>query len=289
MVTAYTDEQLERLHEVLKDILREVVRVCDILGVRPFVTGGTAIGAHYFNGIFRMDDDIDLGMARKDYEKFVREAPALISEGYFLQTPETDPATPYFFAKVRKDGTKFIQWSYKDLPMHQGISVDIFPFDRIPDNPGTARMHQRLTNLFYGFFLRRQVKKAILDGQKRIPAFISGPLASLRSALLHLLPASFYSRRVHAAAAMFNNKPCRYANFVRHSLDILPVSSIENLQAITFEGIALWAPDDIEGYLRRHYPDLKSVDMLESLWKSHAPYRLSFEQTTDDTPNQHSL
>ena len=91
----YNSALLRRLHVELIDILREVIRVCDKAGIPYFVQGGTAIGVHFFEDIVPWDDDIDLGMTRPNYERFLREAPALLGEEYVLQEFNTEPNTPF--------------------------------------------------------------------------------------------------------------------------------------------------------------------------------------------------
>ena len=65
---SYTQE-LEQLHYHLKDIMTQIDRVCDQLGIRYFVDGGTAMGAYYESDILAWDD-IDLAMERDQYERF---------------------------------------------------------------------------------------------------------------------------------------------------------------------------------------------------------------------------
>lgn len=134
MVKQYTPEELTQLHQVLYEILEEIVRICDKHNIPYFVIGGTAIGALYDKAILPWDDDIDIGMKREDYNKFLQIASQELREPYFLSWIHTDPHSPYYFAKVKKNNTLFVEEMFKDVPMHQGIFVDIFPFDRIPNN-----------------------------------------------------------------------------------------------------------------------------------------------------------
>ena len=57
------------------DILGETIRICRKHDIPYFVIGGTAIGALYDRAILPWDDDIDIGMARKDYNRFLEVAP----------------------------------------------------------------------------------------------------------------------------------------------------------------------------------------------------------------------
>jgi len=116
------------------DILRETIRVCEEHDIRYFLIGGTAIGALYDQAILPWDDDIDIGMTRDQYNRFLEVAPTALGGQYFLSYYETDPKTPYYFAKVRKNGTLFKEETFSEIAMHQGIFIDVFPFDKIPDN-----------------------------------------------------------------------------------------------------------------------------------------------------------
>ena len=128
------EDGIDLLHTELYDILGETIRVCQKHDIPYFVIGGTAIGALYDQGILPWDDDIDIGMTRENYNKFLKVAPGELGPSYFLSWIETDPHTPYYYAKVKKNNTLFVEEMFKNVPMHPGIFVDIFPFDRIPDN-----------------------------------------------------------------------------------------------------------------------------------------------------------
>lgn len=148
----YTTEELNLLHVELYDILGEIIRVCKKYNISYFVIGGTAIGALYDQAILPWDDDIDIGMLRGDYNRFLEVAPNELSEAYFLSWIKTDPHTPYYFAKVKKNNTVFIEKMFQEVPMHPGIFVDIFPFDRIPDNRFLRKIHHNLCSFFLLLF-----------------------------------------------------------------------------------------------------------------------------------------
>ena len=135
----YTDIELITLQTELYRILDEITRICKKHDIPFFAIGGTAIGALYDQGILPWDDDIDIGMKREDYEIFLREAPKILQKKYFLQWYGSDPHTPFYFAKLRKTGTVFQEEIAEGLGMHNGIYIDIFPFDKIPDNKTTRK------------------------------------------------------------------------------------------------------------------------------------------------------
>ena len=155
-------------------MLLEIDEVCGKLGIDYFIIGGTLLGAVRHKGFIPWDDDIDIGMMRSDYEIFVQKAQELLPAGSFLQTRFTDTELPCCFAKVRKDDTTFIETSMKDLHIHHGIYVDVFPFDYYPQNRVLAGINKiRLT------LITHKVSEAFYSKEK--------PEYSLQGKIAHIL------------------------------------------------------------------------------------------------------
>ncbi len=127
-----TEEEKVRLREVQQEILDVVVEICEKNNLEYFLIGGTCLGAVRHKGFIPWDDDIDIGMPRKSYDKFSEIAKEELGEKYFYQSFATDKDYPYAFAKVRKNNTLFVQKLLADRDMHHGIFIDIFPLDAAP-------------------------------------------------------------------------------------------------------------------------------------------------------------
>lgn len=124
----------EMQHSLLQD-LKEIDRVCKELGCTYFLAYGTLLGAVRHDGFIPWDDDIDIWMFRKDFEKFVAKAQDVLKDNYFLQNALTDKYydLPHIACKVRNDNTTLIEeW---DKKYHQGGFIDIFPLDYVGDDP----------------------------------------------------------------------------------------------------------------------------------------------------------
>ena len=67
-----TDDELQKLHQTLDEILDYAASVCAQHGLTYVLLYGTALGAYRHHGIIPWDDDLDIGMPRDDYEKFLR-------------------------------------------------------------------------------------------------------------------------------------------------------------------------------------------------------------------------
>lgn len=119
------------------DMLDLVVNICDKIGVKYYLDAGTLLGAVRHKGFIPWDDDIDLVMFRDEYDKFILYCKENLKYPYFLQIPETDTSI-YQHAKIRRSDTTAIL--EKDLEanwdFNQGIFLDIFPLDQVPEDKG---------------------------------------------------------------------------------------------------------------------------------------------------------
>lgn len=133
-------ETLQSLWKVQVEILDEVVRICEKYQLKYYLIYGTLIGAIRHKGFIPWDDDLDIGMPRKDYEKFLEVAPVELGEQFFLQTAESNKGYWLVFAKVRKNHTLFLENAMANTSscVHKGIFIDIFPQDYVNKNHGLS-------------------------------------------------------------------------------------------------------------------------------------------------------
>ena len=57
-----------------------------------------------------------------------------LDERFFLQNWNTDKHFGLPFSKIRLNNTHYIERNAEKVHIHDGIYVDVFPFDSIPDN-----------------------------------------------------------------------------------------------------------------------------------------------------------
>jgi lipopolysaccharide cholinephosphotransferase len=130
-----SEADLQQLHRIQLEMLCELDRICRQLGVVYQLAAGTLLGAVRHGGFIPWDDDIDVVMTRWDYDRFLRQAPALLDKRLFLQTRSSDPGYPHLFAKLRRHYSVYRESYWRDHQQHHGIYIDIFPLD--PAWPGS--------------------------------------------------------------------------------------------------------------------------------------------------------
>ena len=140
-------KKLNTIHKIQLELALEVKRVCNKYNIKYFLIAGTLLGAIRHKGFIPWDDDMDIGMLREDYEKFLKAWEKETSSKYFLQTWQTETQYALPFAKLRLNGTQYIEQNIAHLNLHSGIFIDIFPFDNTPDNELLKVIHNIKTSL----------------------------------------------------------------------------------------------------------------------------------------------
>lgn len=111
-------------------LLVEIDRICQKYSIKYFAEGGTLIGAARHKGFIPWDDDLDLSMLRPDYEKFKQVAARELKEPIILSSAYNSGEL-LTILKVMDTETAAIENIQVNRP--QGIFIDIWPLDDIPD------------------------------------------------------------------------------------------------------------------------------------------------------------
>ncbi len=137
----HISSEMKKVWAVELDLLNEFSECCKKHQLKWFVHAGTMLGAVRHKGFIPWDDDIDVVMPREDYEKFCKIAPDEFSHPYFFQNEDTDRFFARSFSRLRNSETTAILESEKAFcfPFNQGIFIDIFPLDSIPNEDNELR------------------------------------------------------------------------------------------------------------------------------------------------------
>lgn len=125
----------KELWAVELDLLSKFIEICGKLKISYLACAGTMLGAARHKGIIPWDDDIDVMMMRDDYEKLCENSSCFRSP-YFFQTEFTDRGSLRGHAQLRNSMTTGILGVELEsrYSFNQGIFIDIFPLDNLPDD-----------------------------------------------------------------------------------------------------------------------------------------------------------
>ena len=133
--------QKKRANAMYLEMLHEFDRLAKKAGITYWVFAGALIGAARHKGFVPWDDDIDLLVPRKDFDRLLRMSSEEFGavEPYFLQTPHTDPTFQQRILRFRRSDTAYITQYDLDMvkraggkPYNMGLALAIFPLDNYP-------------------------------------------------------------------------------------------------------------------------------------------------------------
>ena len=143
------DDTVKKMQDILFDMYKDVKAVCDKYEIPLFMIGGSALGAVRHHGFIPWDDDLDLSMTRKDYERFASIFEKELADKYILNAPNYSEKPCHKYPRILKKGTYYRALIDSDVESLHCIFLDLFILENVPDNPVHRWIKGNYCNFLY--------------------------------------------------------------------------------------------------------------------------------------------
>ncbi len=144
-------EDIQVMHGIQLELLKEVDRICRKHGVQYAIVAGTLLGAVRHQGFIPWDKDADIGMVRREYDKFAALCVTEMGEDFYFQDHHNTPGYRWGYGKVRKKNTLLIREGQGHMPYESGVGIDIFPLDHVPEKTLPQIFHHSMSAVIRKF------------------------------------------------------------------------------------------------------------------------------------------
>ncbi len=274
-----SEVNIEDVQKVQLEMLLELDRICRKNDIKYQLFSGTLLGAIRHKGFIPWDDDIDVCMLRKDYEKFIECCKTDLKSDYFLQYYKSDKKSILQFAKLRKNNTIFTNATYQDSGMHNGIYIDIFPMDNVKPDTLMGKLQPKLFNLLYIISCSRIKKRAL-----HAKFFPNRCIRLIFYYILKIVPKSVLDMMMQKILCMYAKEDTKYVNHLTNGASkerlakfIRERETFYNTELAEFEGYKFPVPSNYHDVLTRHYGDYMKLPPEDQRYPHHGIIEINLD------------
>ncbi|MDE7347607.1 MAG: LicD family protein [Muribaculaceae bacterium] len=246
-----------QLQNCILNIAAYIDKLCKDHGIEYCLMGGSALGAVRHKGFIPWDDDLDIFMRPEDYEKF---RTIFLTEGdqknFYLQEWGASKGR-VVMAKLRLNGSHYVEENLEGLDIHKGVFVDIFILHSCPDNI-IEHWWQYLWSRYIvikGLANRNYKRRGIIGN------IILKPLGWLPNRFL----LDFSIKQIYRKAKKETNYYCHYLGRAGYRKGLYKSSQFKKTKYLPFEKIKLKVPEKVEEYLNDRWGDYMAIPSKEQI------------------------
>ena len=279
-----TDEELATVKQRLLDMYLDLSTICKANNLCLMLSGGSVLGAVRHQGFIPWDDDLDLNMPRKDYDRLLE----------LCETGSLSKKFDYSFPSKSHDSPNaFLQLYSKECYMVEldgevkGIHLDVFPIEGTSDRRYVWKINGYFANLLR--LIANMVAESGKWGQTKRDLFLQDKYFYSFMRCRQLLGKIF---------SIISHKRwiCWYDSFVKNEEigkmaviptgrklyhgETLPSSVFFPVSKGIFEGLEVNLPSNPDAYLKNLYGDYMIIPSVEKR-ESHMIVKLVFSKDYD--------
>lgn len=247
---------MSRIREMQEELIRmidDVDRLFGEHGIRYTLLGGSVLGVVRHGGFIPWDDDMDIGIFRKDFGR----AESLLAQmkQYLYECSENHIVPDAPVGKFHLVNEKY--------PIDNSPTIDVFPLDAVPDNPQEWKKLRVLANIHH-ITVRRRAPK---NHGRLVKIIFSVFLAVTPKKLLRLL-----NRWSLKKMLAYDGQGCHHTGNIYGAYterEYFPTEIYAETVRMNFEGLSLPVPKEYDRYLSQLYGDYMKLPPEEQRVPKH--------------------
>lgn len=145
------DSMMKRAWAAEMEIMQEIDRICKENDLQYYAAWGTLLGTIRHKGFIPWDDDIDIWMKRKDYNRFIEIIKKELDSTFCICHYSTLEQWDQYFLRITNG--REINTNEEHLKRFHGFpfvaGVDVFPLDYISDDEEEMEIQKELIKIIY--------------------------------------------------------------------------------------------------------------------------------------------
>jgi lipopolysaccharide cholinephosphotransferase len=276
----YSIPNLRKVQLAQLELLKIVDKVAQDNGIDYWIDGGTLLGAVRHGGFIPWDDDLDICLLKKDYDKLI---PLLYSH---IKNSEKY-ALMYYNSNVLYWAERLINKSVISLidGYKYNLRIDILPVKIVKDDPEEKRNDKYFSDVA-GYFVYGNTK--YFPSIKSVYSFNSLDEAlEKKEEFLNFFINNHLNKNSELTntSTLLLNYPYNDVNMTKER-DYYKYTEIFPTKKIKFEGYEFSAPANVDAYLTKLYGAYKKIPPLTVRYPYHSKYIFLNDLTNSSATNQ---
>lgn len=269
----------EKYKSCLIRLFERFIAFCDDNSICYYCAGGTTIGAIRHHGFIPWDDDIDLFMMRKDYNRLLKLKKELQARGIGLEGIQCSNQFAVFL-KIWDINTAM--WELEEIPFVYGVFIDIFPLDYTDDSPELFlkkyKKRRRLCLYYQLSLMRFSISTFLCRLRQKDYKFVT-------KGLLSLFFPNWISGRIRNRILKEDVKEQKdfgaylasyYGDYWER--EYYKAEWFKDYKLVDFESLKVKIPVGYHEYLTQNYHDYMKLPPLEKQVSHHYHYYLNLDK-----------
>ena len=248
--------EIEHLQSVLLSIAKDIDALCRKNHIDYYLLGGSCIGAIRHHGFIPWDDDLDIVMTKENYVRFIEVCRTQLDlSKYCIQEGRKD--WPLNFTKIRLRGTRLHEPEdgYATEDEMQGIFIDVFYLENVPDNEYLARLQYILAKYYLCYqLLCRNYKHASFKKKLMIASAAPMKIGLLRKLIVGYIE-KFGGQQTERLGLFYGRTRYRTSGVLRWIYG--------KPKYVPFEDTELPVPEHYHEYLTQMFGDYMKLPPVE--------------------------